>query len=285
MRHFNLMLLNSRAPKIRHLNASHSLLIEMEKYVRKVHELEHKVHELEMPLQLKELVETHTVIIQDWEAEKAAVKQSQKVVISEEAQEAFAERIATATMNAEILSKKRSEEEANILRSWHQKKLRLAIDKMSQIPGHENEMLPQPATVTEEDLQRNTNIILGLESLIDFANRGVNEMSFNEEALVEDIHTKEAPQTATISEGKHVETVEKMKEVTALASNIQVQVSEQARKMVEQSSNDLNQIRDQIQDIKTQYGLSNQRISELDSGVQALLEKLLRLEKKILNGF
>ena len=76
-----------------------------------------------------------------------------------------------------------------------------------------------------------------------------------------------------------------MKEVTALASNIQVQVSEQARKMVEQSSNDLNQIRDQIQDIKTQYGLSNQRISELDSGVQALLEKLLRLEKKILNGF
>ena len=88
-----------------------------------------------------------------------------------------------------------------------------------------------------------------------------------------------------ISEGRHVETVEKMKEVTALASNIQVQVSEQARKMVEQSSNDLNQIRDQIQDIKTQYGLSNQRISELDSGVQALLEKLLRLEKKILNGF
>ena len=90
---------------------------------------------------------------------------------------------------------------------------------------------------------------------------------------------------STKSEGRHVETVEKMKKVTALASNIQVQVSEQARKMVEQSSNDLNQIRDQIQDIKTQYGLSNQRISELDSGVQALLEKLLRLEKKILNGF
>ena len=78
-----------------------------------------------------------------------------------------------------------------------------------------------------------------------------------------------------------METVEKMKEVTALASNIQVQVSEQARKMVEQSSNDLNQIRDQIQDMENQNGLSNQRISELDSGVQALLEKLLRLEKRI----
>ena len=88
---------------------------------------------------------------------------------------------------------------------------------------------------------------------------------------------------AAISEGRHVETVEKMKEVTALASNIQVQVSEQARKMVEQSSNDLNQIRDQIQDIENQNGLSNQKISELDSGNQALLEKLLGLEKSIVD--
>ena len=35
-RQINMMLLNPRAPKIRHLNASHSLLIEMEKHVRKV---------------------------------------------------------------------------------------------------------------------------------------------------------------------------------------------------------------------------------------------------------
>merc|ERR1719495_1576074 len=89
--------------------------------------------------------------------------------------------------------------------------------------------------------------------------------------------------TIAIFEGRHVETVEKMKEVTVLASNIQVQVSEQAQKMVEQSSNDLNQIRDQIQDIENQNGLSNQKISELDSGNQALLEKLLGLEKSIVD--
>merc|ERR1711915_601682 len=53
-------------------------------------------------------------------------------------------------------------------------------------------------------------------------------------------------------EGRHMETVEKMKEVTVLASNIQVQVKEQGQKMVEQSSNDLNQIRNQIQDIENQ---------------------------------
>merc|ERR1712098_348845 len=89
--------------------------------------------------------------------------------------------------------------------------------------------------------------------------------------------------TVAIFEGRHVETVEKMKEVTVLASNIQVQVSEQAQKMLEQSSNDLNQIRDQIQDIENQNGLSNQKISELDSGNQALLEKFLGLEKSIVD--
>merc|ERR1712106_1024377 len=72
-----------------------------------------------------------------------------------------------------------------------------------------------------------------------------------------------------------------MKEVTVLTSNIQVQVKEQEQKMVEQSSNDLNQIRDQIHDIENQNGISNQKISELDDGNQALLEKLLGLEKSI----
>ena len=43
----------------------------------------------------------------------------------------------------------------------------------------------------------------------------------------------------------------KMKEVTVLASNTQVQMKEQEQKMVEQSSNDLNQIKDQIQELKT----------------------------------
>merc|ERR1711975_113587 len=108
-----------------------------------------------MQLQLKELVKTHTVINQAWEAEKAATSQKQKVKVSEEAQKAFAIRLAEARKKAELLSIKRAEEEANILRSWHQKRLRLAIDKLSQIPENENEvkMLPQPSLVTEQDLQ------------------------------------------------------------------------------------------------------------------------------------
>ena len=45
--------------------------------------------------------------------------------------------------------------------------------------------------------------------------------------------------TVAIFEGRHVETVEKMKEVTALASNIQGQVKEQEQKMVKQVRNQI----------------------------------------------
>ena len=58
---------------------------------------------------------------------------------------------------------------------------------------------------------------------------------------------------------RHVRSVEKMKEV-------QEWVSGQVWKMVNQSSNDLNQIRDQILNIENQNDLSNQKISESDMG-------------------
>ena len=87
--------------------------------------------------------------------------------------------------------------------------------------------------------------------------------------------------TVAIFEGRHVETVEKMKEVTVLASNIQVQVKEQEQKRMEQSANELKQIRNQIQDIENQNGISSQKIFKLDTGNQAPLEKWLVLKKTI----
>merc|ERR1719273_961700 len=50
------MVMNPRGPKIRHLNASNPLLIELEENVKKVQELEYKVLELEKQLQMKELM-------------------------------------------------------------------------------------------------------------------------------------------------------------------------------------------------------------------------------------
>ena len=55
--------------------------------------------------------------------------------------------------------------------------------------------------------------------------------------------------TVAILEGRHVETVEKMKEGTVLAKV----------KEFEQGSNNLNQIRDPTQDSENQNGTSNQK--------------------------
>ena len=81
-------------------------------------------------------------------------------------------------------------------------------------------------------------------------------------------------------EGRHVETVEKMKEVAVLASSVQSQVREQEEKIVEQSTNNLNVINEQIKNLENQQGVSVQKISELDNGAQLLLEKFLSADAK-----
>merc|ERR1719452_419512 len=79
-------------------------------------------------------------------------------------------------------------------------------------------MLPQPAMVTEEDLEMNTSLILGLENLVNFANQDINDTSFNDEVsklqqllnereslkkLIEDILAKEAQTSVTVQECKN----------------------------------------------------------------------------------
>jgi chromosome segregation ATPase len=87
--------------------------------------------------------------------------------------------------------------------------------------------------------------------------------------------------TLALFEDRHVETVEKMKEVTLLTNNIQVQVNEQEQRMVEQSINNKNQIKDQLSDIVNQTDLTDQKIKELDSGYQTLQEKILRMDNQM----
>merc|ERR550532_4009970 len=87
-----------------------------------------------------------------------------------------------------------------------------------------------------------------------------------------------------VFEARHVETVEKMKEMALLTSSVQSQLKEQELKIVEQTTSNLNIIKDQIQDLENQQGVSAQKIQELDSGTQGLLEKLLGVEKKFDEG-
>ena len=85
-------------------------------------------------------------------------------------------------------------------------------------------------------------------------------------------------------DARHVETVEKMKEMAVLTSSVQSQLKEQELKIVEQSTSNLNIIKDQIKDLENQQGASAQKIEELDGGNQGLLQKLLDVEKTFGEG-
>ena len=98
------------------------------------------------------------------------------------------------------------------------------------------------------------------------------------------VKEKFPPLAMAIKAGRHVETVEMRKEITVLASSTQVQGNKQEQEMVEQSSNNLNQIRNQIQDIENQNGISSQKIFKLDTGNQAPLEKWLVLKTSPTQG-
>merc|ERR1711962_1035950 len=96
-----------------------------------------------------------------------------------------------------------------------------------------------------------------------------------------DTTIQDVNKTLAIFDGRHFETVEKMKEMTVITNNIQVQIQAQEQKMIEQSANDLNQIRDQLRDIENQAGLSGQKIQELDAEAQTLQEKVLGMENQV----
>merc|ERR1712106_1117011 len=83
------------------------------------------------------------------------------------------------------------------------------------------------------------------------------------------------------SDTNHLESVDKMKELTILISNIKEQIIMQEEKITEKSTNDFNEMKSQIQVIQNDQDMSSKKIKELDNGSQSLLEKLISLEKDI----
>merc|ERR1719410_2068089 len=164
VRNLNLIVMHPRAPKIRHLNASHSLLIELEENVKKVQDLEATVIELEKQLQWRELQKKENVIK---ETKRVIEETKQKTIISEEEQQAFRLRLEEAKKKAAQISHKRDEEEANIMRSWHQQKLKTTIDQMAKIPESDSPvlLLPQPEEVNAEAI-----LFSDIETLVNMAN-------------------------------------------------------------------------------------------------------------------
>jgi len=183
-RNLNLMVMNPRAPKIRHLNASNPLLIELEANVQKVQELEYKVLELEKQLQLKELMRkqqksTEKIKEMKNKAETLATAKHKTAVVSEEEELAFRKRLEEAKKKAQMLSIKRNEEEAKIMRSYQQNKLMHTINQMSKVPEEEGvKLLDKPAEVDE-----NVSLFSDIEALVNLVHYMPDQSALDEEFL------------------------------------------------------------------------------------------------------
>ena len=111
-----------------------------------------------------------------------------------------------------------------------QPEIRRNSERLDDLDAHQAKLIKN-LHYTSNQVQENVKEIPSLK-----------QMTGNQNNNLDGLH-----KTVAIFEGRHVETVEKIKKVTVLASDIQAQVKEQEQKIVEQSSNNLNQIRDQIQ--------------------------------------
>ena len=147
----------------------------------------------------------------------------------------------------------------------------------------------------DKDGKDNITQIVNPQKTINNQNERVNTVNANRQKATEkdkfrpaedrlaniNSHIQGLNKTMVVSEQKHTETAEKIQEVTVLTSNIQVQVKAQEQKMVEQSANDMNQIKEQLKDIENQAGVSGQKIKELDAGHQTLVEKISGMENGV----
>lgn len=186
-RNLNLMVMNPRGPKIRHLNASNPLLIELEENVQKVQELEYKVLELEKQLQVKELLRKQQESAEKVKEMKTKAEtlartttaKHQTSPISEEEEIAFRKRLEEAKKKAEMMSMKRNEEEAEIMRSYQQNKLMLTINQLSKISEEDGmKLLDKPAAVNE-----NVALFSDIEALVDLVHHMPDRSALDEEFL------------------------------------------------------------------------------------------------------
>merc|ERR1711892_504507 len=96
-------------------------------------------------------------------------------------------------------------------------------------------------------------------------------------------HMESISKTIQVFEGRHVETIEKVKEVSVLASNIEVNVKAQEQKMEQQKANDFNQFSNQLEQLKKQQENSNKKVSDIDADNHTLMEKTIGLERNFEN--
>jgi chromosome segregation ATPase len=83
--------------------------------------------------------------------------------------------------------------------------------------------------------------------------------------------------TVAVFESRHLETIEKFKEVSVITNTIQTQVKAQEAKMVEQNTNDLNQIKEHIDSIDNKTVACKHEIESVKNDSQTLMHYIDRL--------
>jgi hypothetical protein len=174
LRSLHCSILHPRAPKIRHLNSSHALLLDLDKHIAKVQELEYKVTELEARIAEREALKQ--IPLQN-ERSPSQTNRFTDNLVTEEDRVAFQNRLNEARQRAEELSRKTNLQEANIL-SWHSKRLKQVLEALttacnSTATAEEAPKLLAAPKSSEELEQQENKIFDALNALVGMANEEV----------------------------------------------------------------------------------------------------------------
>jgi len=176
VRSLHCSILHPRAPKIRHLNASHALLIDLDKHIAKVQELEYKVTELEARIAEREALKQ--IPLQDYPSNNQTNRFTANLV-TEEDRVAFQNRLNEARRRADELTRKTNLQEANIL-SWHSKRLKQVLEALSTAYNNPDEAAPKLlAAPTADAVQQENKIFDALNALVGMANEEA-ELNIND---------------------------------------------------------------------------------------------------------
>merc|ERR1711892_749785 len=88
-----------------------------------------------------------------------------------------------------------------------------------------------------------------------------------------------ANKTIQVFENRHIETVERMRELTVMTSSIESYVKTQEQKLEQEKANDFNQFNGQLQELRLSNGNISTKMVDLDADNKTLLEKVNEMEK------
>jgi len=163
-----------------------------------------------------------------------------------------------------------------------------------RVDGYEKDIsskvlqLQENIETLQKDNDKTSNItkdnsvrIAKVESLIDGLG---NEFETSKDRLRKNVDDMQnVNKSLNLFESRHVETVERMKEVTMLVSTMESSIQTQEQRFLKQTEENYSQLNNNLQEIKKNHDEQGARIEGISDDNQMLLEKLNALDKNIDN--